>query len=84
MNQRKIPNRTVAQQKAINKKNSKEKKDANAKEKRQHALEIKDKAKKKHPTTSFFDQRQKKPAAARNELLNFGGPSLDADGKAVY
>ena len=39
-----MSHRTVAQQKAINEKNSKTKKAANAKAKRQQALEIKDKA----------------------------------------
>lgn len=78
-----MSHRTVAQQKAINEKNSKAKKAANAKAKRRQALEIKDKAEKERPATSFFDRRTKKPAAARDELLNFGAPSLDADGQAV-
>ena len=82
-NQHKMSHRTVAQQKAINEKNSKAKKAANAKAKRRQALEIKDKAEKERPATSFFDRRTKKPAAARDELLNFGAPSLDADGQAV-
>ena len=73
----------MAQQKAIYKKNSKAKKATNAKAKRRQALEIKDKARKERPTTSFFDQRSKKPAAARDKLLNFGASSLDADGQAV-
>ena len=78
-----MSHRTVAQQKAINEKNSKAKKAANAKAKRRQALEIKDKAEKERPATSFFDRRTKKPAAARDELFNFGAPSLDADGQAV-
>ena len=82
-NQRKLSHQTVVQQKAINKKNSKAKKDANAKAKQQVVLKSKDKAKKERPTTSFFDQRQKKPAVARNKLLYFGAPSLDPNGQAV-
>ena len=66
MNQQKMPNQTVAQQKASNKKNSKAKKATNVKAKRQQALEIKDKAKIERPATSFSDQWPKKPATARN------------------
>ena len=55
MNQQKMPNQTTAQQKAINEKNNKTKKAANAKVKQQQALEIKDKAEKERPATSFFD-----------------------------
>ena len=78
-----MSHRTVVQQKAINEKNSKAKKAANAKAKQRQALKIKDKAEKERPATSFFDRRTKKPAAARDELLNFCAPSLDADGQAV-
>ena len=46
MNSRKMPNRTVAQQKAINEKNNKAKKAANAKAKQRQALEIKHEAEK--------------------------------------
>ena len=53
-NQHKMSHQTVAQQKVINEKNSKAKKAADAKEKRRQALEIKDKAEKERPTTSFF------------------------------
>ena len=77
-----MSHQTVAQQKAINEKNSKAKKTTIAKAKRRHVLEIKGKAKKDRPTTSFFDRRSKKPAAARDKLLNFGASSLDADGQA--
>ena len=78
-----MSHQTVAQQKAINEKNSKAKKTTIAKAKRRHVLEIKGKAKKDRPTTSFFDRRSKKPAAARDKLLNFGASSLDDDGQAV-
>ena len=58
-NQQKMPNQTMAQQKAINKKNSKAKKAANTKVKRWQALEIKDKAKKERHVMSFFVWQQK-------------------------
>ena len=54
--------------------------------KQRQALEIKNKARKERPATSFFDPRtsSKKPAAAaHDEPLNFGAPSLDANGQAV-
>ena len=38
---------------------------------------------KERPATSFFYRRPKKPAAGRDEHLDFGAPSLDADGQAV-
>ena len=77
-----MPTKTVAQQKAINEKNSKAKKDANAKAKQRQALEIKDKAEKERPASSFFDQQPKKPVGARDEFFYFGATSLDANGQA--
>ena len=74
---------TEAQQTAINEKNSKAKKAINAKAKQQQALEMKDKAEQERLETSFFDWWTKKLTAARDKLLNFGAPSLVADGQAV-
>ena len=55
MNQWKMSHQTMSQQKAINEKNSKAKKAANAKAKQRQALKINDEAKKERPVTSFFD-----------------------------
>ena len=64
MNQRKMPNGMMAQQKAINEKNSKAKKAANTKAKQQQVQEIEQNAKKECPAMSLFDRRPKKPATA--------------------
>ena len=82
-NQWKMPNQTMVQQIVINEKYSKAKKAANTQVKRRQALEIKDKAKKERLAMSFFVWRLKKPAAVRDELLNFDVPSLNADGQAI-